>query len=405
MKNRTFYFILLSAVLILLYGCTELQNKQIQRQDVQQQTFCSSNNDCQQNQYCSNGKCLNYECRIDSDCNSDEACINNKCNKISCLDGYIINHICKKYECTSDSQCRSDEICQNNKCAKLNCAVNLKAQDHQCTYQILTQKENYITPLNPLVLEKVQRLTGGDYSEENFAKNLKEIYYYATSIKYEYDEQKWRALDYWQTSDQTIEDGTGDCEDYAILLQSMIEALLFKTYGTIPKEVSYVVIGCVDMDRDGVEDGCHAWNILDASKLPKNAYTLSIVDPNRENVPEQLSVIVGDVTINESIKPEPKYLVYTPSEDFKKTKGLLAIYWQGRKWVELEPTWGMPMSYYESKGYPYVTVYRAFNSQEDYWYPDFANKDRKPTVFEDMIAYLFKFLRDVYNFVIDLFRN
>ena len=342
----------------------------------------------------------NYECRIDSDCNSQEYCSNNQCIQIACSDGEIVNHICKKYECISNNQCRTDEVCQTNKCSKLKCGINLIPQNHQCTYQILEKKSEYITPFSDRTKELVDRLTKKDYSENNFGKNLKEIYYYATSIKYEYDNQKWDVDDYWQTSDQTIEDGTGDCEDHAILLQSMIEYLLYKTYGSIPKEVSYILLGCVDLDNDGKEDGCHAWNIIDASKLPENSYTLSIYDTNKEQIPTTMKVIIGDVTINESIKPNPKEVVYTPANDVDKTSGLLAIYWKGRKWVELEPTWKMPLSYYESKGYPYVTVYRAFNSQEDYWYPDFINKKEKPTIFEDIIAYLFGFLKNVYNKVV-----
>jgi len=345
-----------------------------------------------------------YECRIDSDCASDENCINRECNKINCPDGYITNHVCKKYECVSNSNCRGDETCENNKCTKINCAGNLVPQNHKCVYQILTDKTKYITPFNPRVQEKVDQLTNNDYGNESFGKNLKEIYYYSTSIRYKYDDKKWNVVDYWQTSDQTIEDGTGDCEDHAILLQSMIEYLLYKTYGEIPKEVSYIVIGCIDMNYDGVEDGCHAWNIIDASKLPENAYTLSIFDPNKEDIPEELQIVVNDITINNT-PPNPKTITYTPSKDVSKTSQLVAIYWRGRKWVELEPTWKMPMSYYENKGYPYVTAHRAFNSQENYYFPDFVNKENKPTIIEDTLAYLFGFLKTVYNKIVHWLEN
>lgn len=270
--------------------------------------------------------------------------------------------------------------------------------------QFFSDDSDYITPNDKMVQSKLSELTNGDYSEANFGKNLKEIYYYVTNIRYEYDSDKWNVLEYWQTSDQTIEDGTGDCEDHAILLQSLIEALLEKTYGYIPKEVAYVIVGCVDTNYDGKQDGCHAWNIIDASKLPEQAYTLSIFDTEREEVPDVMNVIVGDVTINDT-PPEPKEVVYEPSKDKTKTTGLLAVYWEGRKWVELESTWGMPLSYYENKGYPFTSVYRAFNSQENYLYPDFVGKEKKPIIFQDLIAYLYEFLRDVYQYVVDFFNS
>jgi hypothetical protein len=95
--------------------------------------------------------------------------------------------------------------------------------------------------------------------------------------------------------------------------------------------------------------------------------------------------------------------LYNPSKDLTKTLLLFAIYWQGRKWVELETTWQMPFSYYESRAYPYSYVWNAFNSIEYYEYPDFIKSGRRPTIFEDMAAYLYGFLKTVYNIIIGIF--
>ena len=344
------------------------------------------------------------ECRISEDCALNQYCSNSKCFLVSCPNGEVINHICKQYECLSDIDCRNDEVCEERKCKKLNCKINLVAQNHKCTYQFFIDDRNYINPNDKRTLERLSQLTNEDYSEGKFGKNLKEIYYYVTNIGYKYDEEKWGVPDYWQTSDQTIEDGTGDCEDHAILLQSMIEALLIKTYGYLPNETAYVIVGCVDTNYDGKQDGCHAWNIIDASKLPKDSRTLTIVDTNKVQVPKIMNVVVDDVTINNTM-PNPKNVVYEPSKDKGKTNDLFVIVWQGRKWVELESTWGMPLSYYENKGYPFVSIYRAFNSQENYLYPDFIGKDKKqrPIIFQDLIAYLTEFLREVYQYVVNLF--
>ena len=389
---RINYVIFVLLILILIYGCeqkTTTQTNTIKQPIIEQKIE----------------NIPKPECRISEDCAFNQYCLNAKCILVSCPNGEVINHICKEYQCISDNDCRSDEICSNRMCEKLNCKINLLAQNHKCSYQFFTDERSYINPKDNRVQERLSQLTNNDYSEEKFGRNLKEVYYYVTDIKYEYDINKWGVPDYWQTSDQTIEDGTGDCEDHAILLQSLIEGLLLKTYGYIPNETAYVIVGCVDTDHDGKQDGCHAWNIIEASKLPKQAYTLSIVDVDRKEVPKTMNVIVDDVTINNSI-PNPRNVIYEPHKDYTKTKGLVIAYWKGRKWVELESTWGMPLSYYEDKGYPYISVYRAFNSQENYLYPDFAGKDKrqKPIIFQDLVAYLTEFLRDVYQYIVNLFK-
>jgi len=385
--RRLLFFLLI--LVILIYGCEQKYQEQqniIQKPIIEQKIEST----------------LEPECRISEDCNSNQYCSNSKCLSVNCPNGEIVNHVCKEYQCLFDNDCRNEEICSNRQCEKLNCKINLVPQDHKCTYQFFQDDRDYIKPNDKRIVERLSQLSNNDYSEENFGRNLKEIYYYVSNVDYKYDIDKWNVNEYWQTPDQTIEDGTGDCEDKAILLQSMIEGLLLKTYGYIPNETAYVITGCVDVNYDGKQDGCHAWNIIDASKLPKQAYTLSIFDIDRKEVSKSMNVIVDDVTINNSI-PNPKNVVYESSKDYKKTNDLLAIYWKGRKWVELESTWGMPLSYYETKGYPYVSVYRAFNSQENYLYPDFVGKEKKPIIFQDLIAYLYEFLRDVYQYIIKLF--
>ena len=133
--------------------------------------------------------------------------------------------------------------------------------------------------------------------------------------------------------------------------------------------------------------------------------SITIADTNNLPVPKIMNVVVDDVTINDT-PPNPKNVVYEPLKDKDKTDRLFVIVWQGRKWVELDSTWGMPLSYYENKGYPFTSVYRAFNSQENYLYPDFIGKDnkQKPIIFRDLIAYLTEFLRDAYQYIVNLFK-
>lgn len=298
-------------------------------------------------------------------------------------------------ECTSNSQCGSFEYCSNNNCVQLNCAAGEEIVNHQCQQVtgLHSKAQSYITPFNSAVLSKLESLTKGDYSEESFEENLDAVYYYTLSTTYKYDEDKWGVGDYWQTPEVTIADGTGDCEDHALLLQSLIEALLFKTYGEIPAETAYVLCGCIDFDYDGEQDGCHCWNIIEASKLPSNAFTFSLFDTKAETSPSSRQVILNDVTVD-NVGPNPFQTSYNPALDKRKSQGQpLVVFWEGRKWIELETTWNMPLSYYEGRTYPFVSVWNAFNSQEYYDQPDFVKGGRRATIFEDMYAYLTGWLK------------
>jgi hypothetical protein len=65
----------------------------------------------------------------------------------------------------------------------------------------------------------------------------------ATNIDYTPDEKRW-GKDYWQTPEETLSYRTGDCEDFSILLCSLL-----RTYG-IDAERVYVALG-VDDGEDG----------------------------------------------------------------------------------------------------------------------------------------------------------
>jgi predicted transglutaminase-like cysteine proteinase len=65
----------------------------------------------------------------------------------------------------------------------------------------------------------------------------------ATNIDYVSDEKRW-GKDYWQTPEETLSYRTGDCEDFSILLCSLL-----RTYG-IDAERVYVALGVVN-GKDG----------------------------------------------------------------------------------------------------------------------------------------------------------
>jgi predicted transglutaminase-like cysteine proteinase len=64
----------------------------------------------------------------------------------------------------------------------------------------------------------------------------------AANIEYKSDEEQWGVEEYWQTPEETLSLHTGDCEDFAILLCTLLRA-----YG-IGEEQIYVAVG---VDNDG----------------------------------------------------------------------------------------------------------------------------------------------------------
>ncbi|MFB0559141.1 MAG: transglutaminase-like domain-containing protein [Dehalococcoidales bacterium] len=93
--------------------------------------------------------------------------------------------------------------------------------------------QSFITPDEPEISARVQEITGG-YSEEKLWKDYAHLFQWVMrNIKYSLDSPtpllpesvdgtlEW-AADFWRTPVQTISDGTGDCEDIALLLTSLL---------------------------------------------------------------------------------------------------------------------------------------------------------------------------------------
>lgn len=93
--------------------------------------------------------------------------------------------------------------------------------------------QSFITPDDPEISAKVLEITGG-YSEEKLWKHYARLFQWTMkNIKYSLDSPvpllpesvdgtlEWGG-DFWRTPIETIRDGTGDCEDIALLLTSML---------------------------------------------------------------------------------------------------------------------------------------------------------------------------------------
>jgi len=98
----------------------------------------------------------------------------------------------------------------------------------------------YITPDFQLVKDCLQDILGAppyELSKDGFDAIRDWV---TANIDYMSDEERWGIEDYWQTPEETLSLCTGDCEDFAILLCTLLRA-----YG-IDEEHIYVAIGVDD---------------------------------------------------------------------------------------------------------------------------------------------------------------
>jgi hypothetical protein len=113
--------------------------------------------------------------------------------------------------------------------------------------------KSYITPECQSVKEALRDILGDppyELSQVGF-DDIRD--WVAINIDYMSDEERWDE-DYWQTPEETLSYHTGDCEDFSILLCSLLRA-----YG-IDAEQVYVALG-VDDEGEGhaflIEDWYH----------------------------------------------------------------------------------------------------------------------------------------------------
>ena len=108
----------------------------------------------------------------------------------------------------------------------------------------------YVTPECPSVKEALQGILGNPPYEPSQVGFDDIRDWVAGNIDYKLDEDQW-GEDYWQTPAETLSYSTGDCEDFSVLLCSLLRA-----YG-IDAEQVYVALGIDD------EEYGHAFLIED----------------------------------------------------------------------------------------------------------------------------------------------
>ena len=123
----------------------------------------------------------------------------------------------------------------------LGCAstVELSTADSGSVCTTESEFKSYVQPESPSVKQALQNILGEppyEISQGGFDAIRDWV---ADRIDYVSDSKKWGVYDRWQTAEETLSLGTGDCEDFAILLCSLLRA-----YG-IDAEHVYVALGAV----------------------------------------------------------------------------------------------------------------------------------------------------------------
>jgi hypothetical protein len=231
-----------------------------------------------------------------------------------------------------------------------------------------------IEPENPVVLQTLHMICP-TIDEEHFTTNFLSVYTYSMLVPYAYDFDVYGVNDYWQTSEETISSLCGDCEDQAINLATLIEALYKETYGYIPSNLVWVVTGYVVVL--GAEGG-HGWVLVNEGLLP------------RETVEEIKSVSISEAIISILLKGllDIQDLAVQIRHEIEVNLDLstlpskgnqqLSLFYSGERYFELEPTWNLPVSEYYFKKYPYTEVWEIFNSQGYDLSPDFYPTAQPP---------------------------
>lgn len=147
---------------------------------------------------------------------------------------------------------------------------------------------DYIRPYEQEVMELAEAIGLKPFLSHPLENARIAYYWVSENIRYMYDEQRWGSDEYWQLPSTTIKLGTGDCEDQAILLASLLRAL------KLPRQNVRLVIGPT------AHGNYHAWIEI---KLPLPIYGLEAIAVHALELLKNKKVVIsiGDVSFNRSI--------------------------------------------------------------------------------------------------------
>jgi len=218
---------------------------------------------------------------------------------------------------------------------------------------------DYIRPWEP----EVMKLANDIWSHsKTMLDRVRNAYYWVSwNIRYMWDRDRWGVDDYWQLPSTTIKLGTGDCEDHAILLTSLLRAL------GLSRDNVHLVFGYLEDLLTGKIYG-HAWVEI---KIPEE-----IAQGLHEIALQVLNTLEGKTII---ICTERESLYVNVTRDFiHKVKSLG---WGDRDgWIPLDATAALillpdgrkvpiPFSLWLALGY-YVYYLAGLKAIPKYFYID-----------------------------------
>jgi len=146
---------------------------------------------------------------------------------------------------------------------------------------------DYITPYDPKVIELAESIGMKPFLSHPLENARTAYYWVSENIRYQFDNQTWGKEngDYWQLPSTTLKLRTGDCEDQALLLASLLRAL------RLPRENVRVAVSYT---------GHHAWCEI---KIPLPIYGLENIAASSLDLlkNKKVTVSTGESSISKEI--------------------------------------------------------------------------------------------------------
>jgi len=230
------------------------------------------------------------------------------------------------------------------------------------TYEYGEFAKSLIVPRNSLVQQKLRSIAPVQ-DAAHFAQNLLKVYEFTSQLAGPRDERGPDA-DYfrrnWMDASEILQVGRGDCKNHAILLITLVEALYGNTFGNVPRDLVWIVGGCVFEKKP---DNGHVWVLLNVDRIQS-------VSQDAFNLIRDTPLTTGTTTIPVGARPPwsdaIKWITFNLDSLADRIRSLfrLSIIQDGHFYVELEPYWKMSISEYYHKIHPDVELHDQWNSYE-----------------------------------------
>ena len=203
---------------------------------------------------------------------------------------------------------------------------------------------DYIRPYEQEVMELAEAIGLKPFLSYPLENARTAYYWVSENIRYMRDDQRWGKRDYWQLPSTTLKLGTGDCEDQAILLTSLLRSL------RLPRDNVRLVTAQIINSESG-----HAWVEI---KVPLPIYGLETAVANALELlkNKKIDVSIGDFNFTRDITSN--------TIDEIKMEGLS----RREGWIPLDPTakifgYPIPFSWWLTYGY---NLYNIFGLKIDF---------------------------------------